>query len=38
MAEQLGRRDFLSSLGVTVGTAALVGAAASILTPEKTEA
>jgi branched-chain amino acid transport system substrate-binding protein len=38
MAERVGRRDFLGSLGVTVGAAALAGAAAPILAPGNAEA
>src|SRR5262245_62169369 len=35
MAERVGRRDFLSSLGVSVGAAALAGSAAHMLAPGK---
>ena len=38
MAERVGRRDFLGSLGVTVGAATLASAAAPILMSEKAEA
>ena len=38
MAERVGRRDFLSSLGVTVGAAALAGTAAPMSGPGKLEA
>jgi hypothetical protein len=38
MAERVGRRDFLGSLGITVGAAALAGAAAPILAPGNAEA
>jgi branched-chain amino acid transport system substrate-binding protein len=38
MAERVGRRDFLSALGVTVGAAALTGATAPISGPATLEA
>src|SRR5262245_15299069 len=38
MAEPVGRREFLSSLGVTVGAAALTGAAGLTAAPGKAEA
>ena len=38
MAEPVGRRDFLGSLGITVGAATLASAAAPILMSEKAEA
>src|SRR6266545_253895 len=38
MTEPVGRREFLSSLGVTVGTAALAGAAGFTTAPAKAEA
>lgn len=38
MAEPVGRRDFLGSLGITVGAATLASAAAPLLMSEKAEA
>ena len=38
MAERIGRRNFLSSLGVTVGAVTLASAVAPVLVSEKAEA